>query len=129
MLVALAAAAGALGVVGAGWLFPGQGTSILAAARLLSSGVGQLKASDLNPIRAIYDNVISQVRSGNPSASIKFEAPSFPSLGPITLPKPLEVDRTIGAAINAEIDQSYQRRQAPIQYDRNPIARHGVQPH
>jgi hypothetical protein len=116
-------------------MFPQQSASMLAAVRALPSDAARFRVSNLNPIRAAYDDVKRKITSGDSRASLNLPS-SKPIVvgGPITLPKPVVIDqdamrRAIAAGVNARIQQDYQRSQAMIQYGRNPMGWHGAPPH
>jgi hypothetical protein len=135
LLVVAAVAVGALSAVGIQTLLPQQSWSVIAAMRTLGDDAAQFRLPNLNPIRAVYDDVRQKITSGEASRSLNL--PSGPSIklgGPIQLPKPVVIDqdaikRSIAAGVNARIQQDYQRTQSMIQYGRNPMGWHGPPPH
>ena len=135
LLIAAGLGIGALSAVGIQTVLPHQSASLLAAVRSLGADAARFRLSDLNPIRATYDDVMRKVTSGQPARGFNF--PSSPPIAvgsPITLPKPFTLDqdairRSMAAGINSRIQQDFQRSQAIIQYGRNPMGWHGPPPH
>jgi hypothetical protein len=103
--------------------------------RALGADAAQFRLSNLNPIRAVYDDVMQKITSGEPSRSLNLRSsPPITIGGPIQLPKPVVIDqeaikRAIAAGTAARIQQDYQRTQSMIQYGRNPMGWHGPPPH
>src|SRR5215467_10456156 len=121
ILVAATAGIGAGSVVAMQTVFSEQSAAMVAGVRAFSAEATKFRVSDFNPIRAIYDDVKSEITSPNPGAgySFKISSPPLPTTfsGPIKLPDPVRIDqraidRAIAAGINAQVQQNYVRSQA-----------------
>ena len=134
LLLVVAAAIGASSGVAALIMLPQQSTSMLAAVQSLGPSLARFRFSDLNPVRAAYDDVARKITTGE--ASKPFDLPSRPVVvgTPIQMPNPFVLDqeairRAQAAGAASRFQQSYQRSQAINQYSRNPIGWHGPRPH
>jgi hypothetical protein len=132
-MIVVAAASGALSIVAAQTFFP-QSAPTYQTVRALGDDLARLRLSDVNPIRAVYDDVVKKITSGNPAPPLNLRSSAPITVGPVQLPKPIvidqrEINRSIAAGINARIQQDYQRSQDLIQYGRNPMGWHGPPPH
>ena len=133
LLLVAAAASGALSIIAAQTFFP-QSAPTYQSVRALGDRLARLRLSDVNPIRAVYDDVAKKITSGNPAPVLGLRSSVPVTFGPIQLPKPVvidqrEINRSIAAGINARINQDYRRTQDLIQYGRNPMGWHGPPPH
>jgi hypothetical protein len=133
LLVAGAAATGALSAVGIQTVFP-QGTA--QAVKAVGDSVADFKLADLNPVRAAYDKVAREIASPDPAGRLGLPPGSPVTAKPIdpTIFKPFKIDnegiqRAWAQDINRRVQQDMNRARDWQAFGRNPAGWRGPPPH
>ncbi len=107
------------------------------AVHALGGDLAQIKSVEINPIRAIYDNVMRQVTSPEDSSArlerLGFQGsavptPDFSAMQNAMSKLPAGIPNGFGANIAAQTQQFNNRMEDMRNYARNPAAWHGPPP-